>query len=87
MYLNRLEGLMKENRHTQKNVADILGLSSYGFRLKLKGKNEFKASEIKKISKLYNVSADYFFLDEVAKIAIKEERGNNNEESNHNQAK
>ncbi|AXU30852.1 TPA: transcriptional regulator [Clostridioides difficile] len=87
MYLNRLEGLMKENRHTQKNVADILGLSSYGFRLKLKGKNEFKASEIKKISKLYNVSADYFFSDEVAKIAIKEERGNNNEESNHNQAK
>ncbi|WP_330572751.1 helix-turn-helix domain-containing protein, partial [Clostridioides difficile] len=82
-----LEGLMKENRHTQKNVADILGLSSYGFRLKLKGKNEFKASEIKKISKLYNVSADYFFSDEVAKIAIKEERGNNNEESNHNQAK
>lgn len=87
MYLNRLEGLMKENRHTQKNVADILGLSSYGFRLKLKGKNEFKASEIKKISKLYNVSADYFFSDKVAKIAIKEERGNNNEESNHNQAK
>lgn len=87
MYLNRLEGLMKENRHTKKNVADILGLSSYGFRLKLKGKNEFKASEIKKISKLYNVSADYFFSDEVAKIAIKEERGNNNEESNHNQAK
>ncbi|MFN1775290.1 helix-turn-helix domain-containing protein [Clostridioides difficile] len=42
-------------------MADILGLSSYGFRLKLKGKNEFKASEIKKISKLYNVSADYFF--------------------------
>ncbi|MBH7874020.1 DUF739 family protein [Clostridioides difficile] len=76
MYLNRLEGLMKENRHTQKNVADILGLSSYGFRLKLKGKNEFKASEIKKISKLYNVSADYFFSDEVAKIATKEERGN-----------
>lgn len=27
------------------------------------------------------------FSDEVAKIAIKEERGNNNEESNHNQAK
>jgi len=71
MYIERLLGLMAEHKHTQKIVSDYLGLSEYGFRLKLHGVNEFKANEIKKLSLLYNVSTDYFFSDEVAKIAIK----------------
>lgn len=71
MYINRLKGLMKENQHTQKFVADLLGLSLFGFRLKLNGKNEFKANEIKKLAELYEVSTDYFFSEIVAKMAIK----------------
>ena len=67
MYVNRLKGLMKENQHTQKFVADLLGLSLFGFN----GKNEFKANEIKKLSELYGVSTDYFFSELVAKMAIK----------------
>ncbi len=42
MYVNRLKGLMKENQHTQKFVADLLGLSLFGFRLKLNGKMSSK---------------------------------------------
>ena len=71
MYVNRLKGLMKENQHTQKFVADLLGLSLFGFRLKLNGKNEFKANEIKKLSELYGLSTDYFFSELVSKMAIK----------------
>lgn len=71
MYTNRLKGLMSENGHTQAFLADYLNISCYGFAKKLNGQNEFKASEIKKIADLYNVSMDYFFSDKVAKIATK----------------
>lgn len=63
---------MAENKHTQKFIADKLGLSLYGLRLKLSNKNEFKANELKKIADIYGVSIDYFFSNKVAKIAIKE---------------
>ncbi|WP_415990602.1 helix-turn-helix domain-containing protein [Intestinibacter bartlettii] len=71
MYTNRLKGLMSENGHTQSFLADYLNISCYGFAKKLNGQNEFKASEIKKIADLYNVSIDYFFSDKVARITTK----------------
>ena len=70
MYVNRLLGLMREHGHTQNFIAEKLGISPYGLRLKLKGSSQFKANEIKILADLYNISVDYFFSDEVAKIAI-----------------
>ncbi len=61
MYVNRLKGLMKENQHTQKFVADLLGLSLFGFRLKLNGKNEFKANEIKSCLNYMEYQQTIFF--------------------------
>ena len=69
MYTNRLLGLMRENRHTQSDIADILSISPQGLRLKLSGVSQFKAIEIKILADLYHVSVDYFFSDDVAKIA------------------
>ena len=71
MYTNRLKGLMSENGHTQLFLANYLNLSCYGFAKKLNGQNEFKASEIKKKADLYDVSVDYFFSDNVEKIATR----------------
>lgn len=67
MLLNKLKGLMREHGHTQKYIANYLGLSEYGFNKKLNGKSEFKANELLELSKLYNVSVDYFFTDNVSK--------------------
>ena len=67
MFLNKLKGLMREHGHTQKDVAKYLELSDYGFNKKLNGKNEFKANELLKLAKLYNVSVDYFFTDNISK--------------------
>ena len=72
MYTNRLLGLMRENRHTQSDIADILSISPQGLRLKLSGVSQFKANEIKILADLYHVSVDYFFSDDVAKIAKKD---------------
>lgn len=69
MYTNRLLGLMRENRHTQSDIAEILSISPQGLRLKLSGVSQFKANEIKILADLYHVSVDYFFSDDVAKIA------------------
>ena len=71
MYTNRIKGLMVEYGYTQSDIAEYLGISVYGLALKLKGSYEFKASEIKKLSDLFNVSVDYFFSENVDKIATK----------------
>lgn len=69
MYTNRILGLMRENGQTQKELANLLEISEYTLRRKLQGKNEFKVSEILKISEIYNVSIEYFFTDNIAEIA------------------
>ena len=71
MNVNKLKGLMAECGHNQKDVSEYLGISTYGFRLKMNGTHEFKASEIKKLADFYNVSVDYFFSPNIAKIATK----------------
>ena len=74
MNTDKLKGLMAECGHNQQYISDYLNISPYGLRLKMNGTHEFKASELKKLSELYNVSIDYFFSPNVAKIAIKEEK-------------
>ena len=61
MKTNKVKGLMAENGHTQAVIAEMLGITTYALRLKLQGKYEFKASELKKLSDYYNVPVDYFF--------------------------
>lgn len=61
MNLHKIRAKMVEHGHTQKVLQELLKLSPFGFRLKLSGKTEFKASEIKKIADFYNISVEYFF--------------------------
>lgn len=71
MNRNKLKGIIRECGYTQADIAKILGLSVYGFRQKLNGAHEFKASEVKKLADFFGVTVDYFFSPSVAKIAIK----------------
>ncbi len=74
MHTNRLLGLMRENGHTQSDIAEILSISPQGLRLKLSGVSQFKANEIKILADLYHVSVDYFFSDDVVKIAKRDHK-------------
>lgn len=52
MKLNVLKEIIKEKGFRLDFIAKQLKLSTYGFSLKLNGKNEFKWSEIEKIVEL-----------------------------------
>lgn len=60
---NKIRGLMAEHRHTQEFVSECLEITPFTFRQKLSGITEFKASELLKLSKMYNVPIDYFFSE------------------------
>ena len=59
----RMKGL------TKSKVAEILGLTLYGFDLKCKNHNEFKASEISRLSDLLELNPEdfqkIFFLKQI----------------------
>jgi len=61
MNIDKLRGLMAENGEKQKDLADVLNVSINTVRLKLKGKNDFKSTEIIKLCEHYRVEANYFF--------------------------
>lgn len=69
MNVNKLKGLMGEHGHRQKDICLLLDISPQGLRLKMNGVHEFKASEVKSLADFYDVPVDYFFCDDVAKIA------------------
>lgn len=46
---------------SQKDVADLLGLSLTGYQRKESGKNRFYADELVVLSKLFNVEIENFF--------------------------
>lgn len=50
----RMKGL------TKSKVAEMLGLTLYGFDLKCKNHNEFKASEISRLSDLLELNSEDF---------------------------
>jgi len=56
--------LVLRNRHklSQKQVADILGLSAHQYRLKEQGRYEFTADEMFKLSDLFNERLENIFL-------------------------
>ncbi len=59
----RMKGL------TKSKVAEMLGLTLYGFDLKCKNHNEFKASEISRLSDLLELNPEdfqkIFFLKQI----------------------
>ncbi len=62
----QLELEIRRNGLTKKEVAQALGLSEQGFLLKLNNKNEFKASEIRKMCNLLNLADNSLFFCEEA---------------------
>lgn len=63
---NVLKAKMVECGVTQKVIAEALGISHQGLQNKLNNKTEFKASEIKTISKMLGIEKNkdiYFFAD------------------------
>ncbi|XGU47480.1 toxin-antitoxin system, antitoxin component, Xre family protein [Fusobacterium necrophorum subsp. funduliforme] len=61
-----LKGKIEESGYRFSWIARQLNLSPYGFRKKVKGENEFKASEISKICKILTINdkerEEIFFL-------------------------
>lgn len=51
----RLRELINKNGLKLKYVAQCLGLSSYGFALKMNNKREFKTSEVSTLCELLNI--------------------------------
>lgn len=52
-----LEQYIEKSGYKKGYLAQQLGLTSYGFALKISNKNEFKASEMTKLCKLLKISA------------------------------
>lgn len=67
---NLLEAKMKIYGDTQKDLAEVIGISLQTFNLKLNGKSEFTRDEIQKIKVRYNLTAEeideIFFADDVS---------------------
>lgn len=56
--IKRIKALMGANDHTHRFLAKVLNVTPATISKKLKGKIEFKATEIKTIADLYQVSID-----------------------------
>lgn len=59
--IKKIKGLMGSHDHSKKFIAKHLGISSTGIYNKLNKKTEFTASELKKISELYNLRIDELY--------------------------
>ena len=59
---------MKKNEDTQEKLAEALGLQISGINARINGKTDFRASEISKIRKRYNLTPE-----EVCKIFFSQE--------------
>lgn len=64
---NALKKLINNNGLKMKYVAEQLGLSPYGFSLKVENKKEFKTSEVAALCELLNIDS----LAEKEKIFFK----------------
>ena len=54
--------LMQKENVTQQRLASVLGITKKQFSYKLKGKSDFKCSEIFKIANFFNKNIDEIFL-------------------------
>lgn len=60
------KALRVNNNWTQEQVANRLGMPLVTYKRKENGHTDWYAKEIYKLSKLYGVSMDYFFIKEVS---------------------
>jgi DNA-binding XRE family transcriptional regulator len=71
--LTLLKSEIDESKFTKNEIAEYLGITRQGFYNKLNGTKEFKASEVKKLSQILNLSSkrfnEIFFNDYVDKNA------------------
>lgn len=76
MKTEALKDIIKERGYRHDYLAKELKLSIYGFSLKLNGKNEFKISEVEKLTCILNLSSsqrdNIFFQSNVNIINEKE---------------
>lgn len=65
----KLKAVILERGFTQEQIAALLGMTIATFNYKVNNKSEFKASEIKKLSEILNLTAEevnaIFFADKV----------------------
>lgn len=76
MISDKIKALQKQNKVSQSDLANFIGITKNGLQIALK-KNEFKVSTLKKIADVFKVSIGYFFEDETSsdvKIEEKEYR-------------
>lgn len=56
----KFKGWMVENKVTQKELMDLLGLSQTSINKKVNGKEDFSLPQIRAICEKYHISADIF---------------------------
>lgn len=56
---SRLKGKLAENGLSQREAAEMIGISLGAFNQKLIGKSDFTSKELKQICKITKASADY----------------------------
>lgn len=63
MISDKIKTLQKQNKISQGELAELIGMTKNGFQVALK-KNEFKASTLKKIADALKVPIGYFFEED-----------------------
>lgn len=58
--LGEIKACMARNDHKQKDIANILGLSSNSVNQKIQGKREFTVQELAMLAKTYDVDINLF---------------------------
>lgn len=63
--------LRKETKTTQKELADLLGITKASYISKEHGKNEFKITEMFKIAQYFNKKIDDVFVPYILQNGVK----------------
>lgn len=58
----KFKAWMVQNKIPQQEIADILGITLQMANAKINAREEFTLSQVKKICKQYNLSADEYFI-------------------------
>lgn len=58
----RFKGFCVENNISQKEIADLLGITIQSANAKLNGRQDFTFSQVRILCEHYGISADYYFL-------------------------
>lgn len=71
--LEKIKNLRKEKKLSQEELAELLGFKSiYSYNRKELGHVKFSADELHALANFFKVPSEYFFDQNVAKIATKE---------------